>query len=59
MKARPMDKPPVVQLVTIWRRHDGAVMMTVVSGGKPVDYEMPRARLAFLAKELIDHLARV
>lgn len=50
-------KPAKVELVTIHRK-DGTAIMSVVCGGKIVEYEMSKRRLSFLLTQAAQELVR-
>jgi hypothetical protein len=51
-------KPSKVELVTIHRNRDGASIMSVVCGGKIVEYEMSKRRLSFLLTQAAQEIVR-
>lgn len=51
-------KPAKVELATIHRRQDGTPIMSVVCGGKIVEYEMTKRRVAFLLTQCAADLTK-
>lgn len=51
-------KPAKVELVTIYRDRDGTAIMSVICGGKIVEYEMSKRRIAFLLSQAAQELIR-